>query len=60
MTASHQPRPQEADAHPVTKTVDDARQGMETGHMRWVLRISVALAIVAMAVAFIVVFATHH
>jgi hypothetical protein len=37
----------------VEKNVEDARQGVTTGHMRWVLRISVALAILAIGAAYV-------
>ena len=33
------------------KTPDEARQAIETGHMRYVLGVSLALAVVAMLVA---------
>jgi hypothetical protein len=37
----------------VEKSAQDARQGVTTGHMRWVLRIGVALAILAIAGAYV-------
>ena len=37
---------------PITKNTTDARQGRTTGVVRWVLGISVLLAIVGMIVAF--------
>lgn len=37
---------------PPVKSATDARQGQKTGVVRWVLGISLILAIVAMAVAF--------
>lgn len=33
------------------KSAEDARQGQTTGRLRWILGVSVALAVVAMAVA---------
>jgi hypothetical protein len=39
---------------PRIKTATEARQGRTTGVVRWVLGISLALAIVAMIVAFFV------
>ncbi len=38
----------------VTKTPTDARQGVQLGVMRWVLGISLALAIVGVAIAYLV------
>jgi hypothetical protein len=38
----------------VTKTPTEARQGVKLGVMRWVLGISIALAIVGIAIAYIV------
>jgi hypothetical protein len=38
------------DDHHVEKTETDARQGLVTGHMRYVLGISLALAVIAMVV----------
>jgi hypothetical protein len=49
---------QRSDAAPttgaVTKTPTEARQGVKLGVMRWVLGISMALAIVGIAIAFMV------
>jgi hypothetical protein len=42
------------DRRPHVKTATEARQGRTTGVVRWVLGISLALAIVAMIVAFYV------
>ncbi len=39
---------------PLVKTATEARQGRTTGVVRWVLGISLTLAIVAMIVAFCV------
>ncbi len=39
----------------VTKTPIEASQGIKLGVMRWVLGISLALAIVALAIAYLVV-----
>jgi hypothetical protein len=43
-----------SDGRPTVKTATEARQGRTTGVVRWVLGISLTLAIVAMIVAFIV------
>jgi len=37
------------------KTPDEARQAIETGYMRYVLGVSLALAVIAMVVAFLLV-----
>ena len=37
------------------KTPDEARQAIETGYMRYVLGVSLALAVVAMLAAFLLV-----
>jgi hypothetical protein len=39
---------------PLVKTATEARQGRTTGVVRWVLGISLALAIVAMIIVFFV------
>ena len=39
---------------PLVKTATEARQGLTTGVVRWVLGISLTLAIVAMIIAFFV------
>ena len=46
------PDPASPDHAPV-KTAEEARAGVETGRMRWVLHISVALAAVAFFVAWL-------
>jgi hypothetical protein len=38
--------------HPIEKTTDEARQGVTTGRMRWVLGISLAAVIVAFAIGY--------
>ncbi len=38
----------------VTKTPTDARQGVKLGTMRWVLGLSMALAVVGVAIAYFV------
>jgi hypothetical protein len=43
-----------SDRPPAVKTATEARQGRATGVVRWVLGISLTLAIVAMIVAFFV------
>ena len=43
-----------SDRPPAVKTTTEARQGRTTGVVRWVLGISLTLAIVAMIVTFIV------
>jgi hypothetical protein len=43
-----------SDRPPAVKTATEARQGRTTGVVRWVLGISLTLAIVAMIVAFFV------
>ena len=43
-----------SDRRPSVKTATEARQGRKTGVVRWVLGISLTLAIVAMIVAFFV------
>jgi hypothetical protein len=43
-----------SDRPPAVKTATEARQGRTTGVVRWVLGISLTLAIVAMIVTFIV------
>ena len=43
-----------SDRPPPVKTATEARQGRTTGVVRWVLGISLTLAIVAMIVAFFV------
>ena len=42
------------------KTPVDARQGVTTGHMRWVLRISLVLGVLALGGAFVGYAAMHH
>jgi hypothetical protein len=44
-------RPQQ----PIEKTTTDARQGATTGHMRWVLGISIVAVIVAFAIGYRIV-----
>ena len=44
----------DADGGPIVKTATEARQGRTTGVVRWVLGISLTLAIAAMIVAFAV------
>jgi hypothetical protein len=39
---------------PIVKTTDDVRQGETSGHVRWVLAVSLTLVIVAMAVVYFV------
>jgi hypothetical protein len=46
------PLPGTAQAGAVTKTPTDARQGVKLGVMRYVLGISIALAIVGVAIAY--------
>jgi hypothetical protein len=43
-----------SDRPPPVRTATEARQGRTTGVVRWVLGISLTLAIVAMIVAFVV------
>jgi hypothetical protein len=43
-----------SDRPPPVKTATEARQGRTTGVVRWVLGISLVLAIVAMIIAFLV------
>jgi hypothetical protein len=42
------------------KTTDDARQGVTTGHVRWMLRISLVLGVLALGAVFIGYSATRH
>ncbi len=42
--------PRTDDDHHVERTPTEARQSMKTGHMRYVLGISLALAVIAMVV----------
>jgi hypothetical protein len=49
-----QPPPGTVRAGAVTKSPVEARQGVKLGTMRWVLGISIVLAIVAMVVAYMV------
>ena len=44
-----------SDKPPIEKTTDDVRQGETTGHVRWVLGVSLTLVIVAMIVVYFVV-----
>lgn len=37
---------------PIEKTTTEARQGATTGHMRWVLGISIVAVIVAFAIGY--------
>jgi hypothetical protein len=46
------PLPGTAQAGAVTKTPTDARQGVKLGVMRYVLGISIALAIIGVAIAY--------
>ena len=41
-----------SDGRPTVKTATEARQGRTTGVVRWVLGVSLTLAIVAMIIAF--------
>ena len=43
-----------SDRQPKIETATEARQGETTGVVRWVLGISLALAIIAMVIAFLV------
>ena len=43
-----------SDKPPPTKSATEARQGQTTGIVRWVLGISLALAIIAMLVVYLV------
>ena len=43
-----------SDGRPTVKTATEARQGRITGVVRWVLGVSLTLAIVAMIIAFAV------
>ena len=43
-----------SDGRPPVKTATEARQGRTTGVVRWVLGVSLTLAIVAVIVAFVV------
>jgi hypothetical protein len=38
--------------HKVEKSATDARQGMTTGRVRWILGISLALGVIALAVSY--------
>ncbi len=38
--------------HPIEKTATEARQGVTTGRMRWVLGISIVAVIVAFAISY--------
>jgi hypothetical protein len=49
----------ETHPHQQTKNLVEARQGETTGHMRWVLGISLTLAIVALGVIYFW-FMYHH
>jgi len=40
----------------IEKTPTDARQGMKTGHMRYVLGISLSMAVLLMVVAYVAYF----
>jgi amino acid permease len=51
---SEQPPVQTPENGAVTKTATQARQGIKLGTMRWVLGISMALAIVGVAIAYFV------
>ncbi len=55
MSDSNQPRPSvEIPTPPITapvKSATDARQAVTTGRLRWILGVSIALAIVAMILA---------
>lgn len=42
------------DGSGVTRTATEARQGETTGRLRWMLRISVALVVIGMGVAYLV------
>jgi hypothetical protein len=53
MTSTHKTDLERAAGDGVEKTPDAARQGIETHRMRWVLRISVALSVVAIAGAWL-------
>ena len=44
-----------SDKPPIVKSTDDVRQGETSGHLRWVLGVSLTLVIVAMAVVYFVV-----
>lgn len=44
--------------HAPVKTANEARGGIETGRIRWVLHISIALAVIAIAVAWLAT--AHH
>ena len=50
--SQHNPRTSDADDH-VERTETEARQGIMTGHMRYVLGISLTLAIIAMVVTLV-------
>lgn len=45
-----EPLNRHADSHEPELTPDEARQSIKTGHMRYVLGVSLTLAIVAMAI----------
>ena len=55
-----EPRPDPAAGDAVDKTPTQARQGVKTGHMRWVLAGGLSLVIVVLGAAFIGYTASQH
>jgi hypothetical protein len=43
----------------VTRTVKEVRQGVTSGHLRWVLVVSLTLGVVALGAAWLVFIAAH-
>ncbi len=58
MDNSNSPIPEGKIPTGLAKTATQARQGVTTGKVRWILAISLGLAIVAMVVVFLL--AGHH
>ncbi len=57
------PRPDQGGAQAgdgVEKSATEASQGTKTGHIRWVLVVSLVLGVVVLGAAFVTYTASHH
>jgi hypothetical protein len=57
------PRPDQGGAQAgdgVEKSATDARQGTKTGHIRWMLVVSLVLGVLVLGAAYVTYTASHH
>ena len=61
--SQHDPRPDQGGAQAgdgVEKSATEASQGTKTGHIRWVLVVSLVLGVVVLGAAYVTFTASHH